>query len=361
MTRYGIIGAGMMGQEHIRNIALLTGAEVSAFVEPDPGMAAATQGLVPHAANCPDIPGLLARNDVDALVIASPNHMHVRQLKQVAETRPLPVLVEKPLYTDEADLPALGEIMKGYPAPIWVAMEYRYMPPVQKFREEVAAATGGIRMLTIREHRFPFLQKVGDWNRFNRNTGGTLVEKCCHFFDLMRLILNDEPVRVMASAGQAVNHLDESYGGEVPDIWDHGYVIVDFAGGARAMLELCMFAEGARYQEEISAVGRDGKIEALVPGPGRFWNHDLGPAPVPKVIVSPRNPTGPVEHVVPVDPRLLAAGDHNGSTFYQHERFLAVVQGKASPEVTLADGTAAVRMGRAAQESAATGQAVSLV
>jgi myo-inositol 2-dehydrogenase / D-chiro-inositol 1-dehydrogenase len=32
-------------------------------------------------------------------------------------------------------------------------------------------------------------------------------------------------------------------------------VIVDFANGARAMLELCMFAEGARYQEEISAVG----------------------------------------------------------------------------------------------------------
>ena len=47
---YGIVGCGMMGQEHIRNIALLTGAEVSAFVEPDPGMAAATQGLVPMAA-----------------------------------------------------------------------------------------------------------------------------------------------------------------------------------------------------------------------------------------------------------------------------------------------------------------------
>jgi predicted dehydrogenase len=48
-------------------------------------------------------------------------------------------------------------------------------------------------MLTIREHRFPFLSKVGDWNRFNRNTGGTFVEKCCHFFDLMRLILKLGP------------------------------------------------------------------------------------------------------------------------------------------------------------------------
>ena len=142
-------------------------------------------------------------------------------------------------------------------------------------------------MLTIREHRFPFLPKIGDWNRFNRNTGGTLVEKCCHFFDLMRLILKDEPVRVMASAGQDVNHLDENYRGETPDIWDNGYVIVEFSRGTRAMLELCMFAEGSKYQEEITAVGPKGKIEAHVPGPTRFWNFDHGPAPTPQVVVSP--------------------------------------------------------------------------
>jgi predicted dehydrogenase len=361
MTRYGIIGSGMMGQEHIRNIALLPDAAVTAFVEPDARMAASTRALVPKAARCADISDLLARADVDALVIASPNHLHIGQLQEIAARRPLPVLVEKPLYTNEAAIPALNDLMKGYGAPIWVAMEYRYMPPVQAFREMVQAATGGIRMLTIREHRFPFLEKVGDWNRFNHNTGGTMVEKCCHFFDLMRLILADEPVRVMASAGQAVNHLDERYSGKTPDIWDHGYVIVDFAGGARAMLELCMFAEGARYQEEISALGPSGKIEALVPGPTRFWNPDLGPAPLPKVIVSPRNPTGPVEHAVPVDPALLAAGDHNGATFYQHQRFLDVIRRGARPEVTLADGANAVRMGLAAQDSARLGQAVSLV
>jgi predicted dehydrogenase len=324
-------------------------------------MAAATLALMPGAVPCPDIASLLARGDIDALVIASPNHLHIDQLQQIAQTRPLPVLVEKPLYTDEAQLPGLQRLQAEYPAPIWVAMEYRYMPPVQAFRDMAQDATGGIRMLTIREHRFPFLEKVGDWNRFNRNTGGTLVEKCCHFFDLMRLILADEPVRVMASAGQAVNHLDETYGGAVPDIWDHGYVIVDFARGARAMLDLCMFAEGSRYQEEISAVGPSGKIEALVPGPTRFWNTDIGPAPTPKVIVSPRHPTGPVEHAVPVDPRLLKAGDHNGATFYQHERFLDLVRHGGRPDVTLADGAAAVRMGRAAQHSAATGQAVSLI
>ena len=63
--------------------------------------------------------------------------------------------------------------------------------------------------------------------------------------------------------------------------------------GARAMLELCMFADGARYQEEVSAVGPAGKIEALVPGPGRFWPKHLGAAPVPRLITSPRPPDTP--------------------------------------------------------------------
>lgn len=361
MLRYGIIGCGMMGQEHLRNIALLENASVAAIFEPDAGMRAAASALVPDAQIVGSVAEVLAVPAVNCLLIASPNHLHLAQLEEIARTRPLPVLCEKPLFTDPADAPRLAALRAAYPAPIWVAMEYRYMPPVAHLLREAQAATGGVKMFTIREHRFPFLQKIGDWNRLNRNSGGTLVEKCCHFFDLMRLVAGCNPIRVMASGGQAVNHLDEVYDGEQSDIWDHAYVIVDFANGMRAMLELCMFAEGSRYQEEISAVGPKGKIECLVPGPGRFWPAHLGAAPVPKVIVSPRNPAGPVELEIPVDPALLAAGDHNGSTFYQHQRFFRAATGLQQPEVSFEDGWWAATIGQAAQQSALTGQAVSLL
>ncbi|MCG6902599.1 MAG: Gfo/Idh/MocA family oxidoreductase [Rhodobacter sp.] len=359
MCNYGLIGAGMMGQEHIRNIALIRRSRVAAIFEPDTQMRAAAAALAPGAVLVDSLEKMLKIDAVDCLLIASPNHLHARQLQQIAQTRPLPLLVEKPLYTDPADAALIDRLAESYAAPIWVAMEYRYMPPIARLVAEAEAATGGVRMLSIREHRFPFLPKVGDWNRFNRNSGGTLVEKCCHFFDLMRLILADEPVRVMASGGQAVNHLDESYGGETPDIWDNAYVIVDFARGARAMLELCMFAEGSRFQEEISAVGPAGKIEAHVPGPGRFWPANE-PVPLPRLTLSPR--TSKTRRVIelPVDPDLLRAGDHNGATFYQHQRFQEVVRGHAAPEVTLQDGARAVAMGMAAQRSATTGLAVTL-
>ena len=361
-TRYGMIGCGMMGHEHLRNIALLDNAAATVIVEPDAGMAAGALALAPGARVVSSVAELLAQGDVDCLVIASPNDCHFAQLQEIAAIRPLPVLVEKPLYTAPAEAQALHAFEAAYPAPVWVAMEYRYMPPIAAFASEVARVTGGIRMLTIREHRFPFLEKVDDWNRFSARTGGTFVEKCCHFFDLMRLLIGREAVRVMASAGQDVNHLDEIYGGRRSDILDNGYVIVDFEGGARAMLELCMFAEGAEYQEEISAVGPAGKLEARVPGPGRFWPAHLGAAPVPVLIESPRNPQGSITRPVPVDPALLDAGDHNGATFYQHQGFLELVRGaRAAPDVTLDDGRRAVMLGMAAQESAATGRAVTLI
>ncbi|MFN4061564.1 MAG: Gfo/Idh/MocA family protein [Paracoccus hibiscisoli] len=358
---YGVIGCGMMGQEHLRNIALLPGAAVGAIFEPDAAMRARAAALVPEARFVDSIEALLAQPELDCLLIASPNHRHVEQLQAAAARRPLPVLVEKPLFTDPRDLAAVEALAADYPAPVWVAMEYRYMPPVARLLEMAEAATGGIRMFSIREHRFPFLSKVGNWNRFNDQTGGTFVEKCCHFFDLMRLAMGSDPVRIMATGGQAVNHLDESHDGRVPDIFDHGYVAVEFANGTRAMLELCMFAEGARWQEEISAVGPLGKIEAFVPGPTRFWPDHLGAPPVAQVVVSPRDPKGPQVHEIPVDPTLLEAGDHNGSTFYQHQRFLELVRGqRAAPEVTVLDGIWAVRMGLAAQTAMTEGRVVDL-
>ena len=165
---------------------------------------------------------------------------------------------------------------KEYGAPVWVAMEYRYMPPMQKFLEMADDVTDGIRMLSIVEHRYPFLEKVGNWNRFNANSGGTFVEKCCHFFDLMRLILKSDPVQVMASAGQEVNHLDEVYDGRTSDIWDSGYVIVDFASGARGIPRISLMrrspADAIAVQivpsRRSAASGRPARLPASWRAPG---------------------------------------------------------------------------------------------
>ena len=361
--RYGFIGCGMMGQEHLRNLAMIEDTEVTMIYEPDAGMRDLSSRLVPKVlfAECEE--EVIRAENVDALVITSPNLLHFRQLETISKIRPMPVLVEKPVCTSLEQLWALQRIGKNYPLPIWVAMEYRYMPPISRLVEEVHSGKtlGKITSLSIREHRYPFLKKVGDWNRFNENTGGTLVEKCCHFFDLMCFILQSEPVRVYGSGAQNLNHLDEHYDGRVPDILDNAFVVVDFASKQRAMLDLNMFANGSWYQESIVVIGSQAKVECQIPGPTRFWpKESLGESPTPRLTLSPRDPKGPKTLEIPVDPKLLEAGDHNGSTFYQHERFAKVLRGEQSVEVSLQDGLKAVLIGLAAHRSIETGKAIDL-
>jgi predicted dehydrogenase len=345
--RYGVIGTGMMGIEHLKNLALLPGAEVVAFADPHEesrrwARLVAGPGPREHA----DARALLEAPDVDALVIATPNHTHRALLEDCFATRKH-LLVEKPLCTTVEDARWVAERAARHPGVVWTAMEYRYMPPVARLLDEVRKGTiGRLRMLAIREHRFPFLPKVGDWNRFARNTGGTLVEKCCHFFDLMRLVVGSEAVRVYASGAMDVNHKDERYGGETPDILDNAYVIVDFASGARALLDLCMFAEGSRNQEEIAATGDLGKVECFVPESN--------------LVIGRRQPRHVETLPVPVDPKLLAAGFHHGSTYYEHVRFFEAATRGAPVEVTAEDGLRAVEIGAAAERSAAERRPIEL-
>ena len=198
-----------MGVEHIHNIAAIEGATVTALADPHPGSldeavaatkaAGATSGEV---ARFSDHRELLATDLVDAVVVASPNMTHTEILLDVLDSG-VHVLVEKPLCTTVEDCQRVIAAADNPDQVVQVGLEYRWMPPVARLIEEVrAGAVGTPRMVAIREHRFPFLVKVGDWNRFSANTGGTLVEKCCHFFDLMNLILNERPCRVMASGAQ---------------------------------------------------------------------------------------------------------------------------------------------------------------
>jgi len=277
VLKYGIIGVGMMGREHLYNLAALPGAMVVAVADPHPGSReaalAATAGLQSSVPSPPlqvfaDHGSLLDSGLCDIVVIATPNMTHAQILLDVlAHPKRHHVLVEKPLCTNVEDCYKVLEAAKARPdVLLQVGLEYRYIPPVAKLLRQVKEnSIGHVRMVAIREHRFPFLVKVNNWNRFNKNTGGTLVEKCCHFFDLMTLIANSAPVRVMASGAQDVNHLTESYDDKVPDILDNAYVIVEYANGSRGMLDLCMFAEGSQNEQEVCVVGDAGKAEAFVP------------------------------------------------------------------------------------------------
>ncbi|MEM9564368.1 MAG: Gfo/Idh/MocA family oxidoreductase [Actinomycetota bacterium] len=353
-VRYGVVGTGMMGIEHIHNIRAFPSGEVVAISDPtEASRAAGLEACGREVAVYADHRELLADPEVEAVVVASPNHTHEAILDDVLRAG-RHVLIEKPLCTTveacRSVMATAKETAGQFPdRVVHVGLEYRYMPAVARLIEEVGTGVlGRPRMVAIREHRFPFLVKVDNWNRFSANTGGTLVEKCCHFFDLMNLIVGERPTRVMASGAQDVNHLDEVYGDRRPDILDNAYVIVDYPGGARAMLDLCMFADASHHQEEISVVGADGKAEAFLPE-GRL-----------RVGIRGKDWIGDVPGEIVDDSHIAYEGLHHGSSYLEHIDFVAAIRGEAPVPVTLEDGLWSVAIGVAAHRSIDEGRPVEL-
>ena len=359
VLRYAIVGSGMMGVEHLHALCSLPDTEVVALCDPhEPSRATARAVLAPGAPReYADVDSLVSDGDFDVAVVASPNHTH-RAVVEPLLRHGAHVLVEKPLCTTTTDcreLIAIEESTRRDAAPgrvVWVGLEYRYMAPTMRLLQHAHGGTlGRLRMLAIREHRFPFLVKVGDWNRFSANTGGTLVEKCCHFFDLMRLVLRSEPVRVYASGAQDVNHLDERYDERTPDILDNAFVIVDFEDGSRASLDLCMFAEATRNEQEISVVGDLGKAEALVTqGIVRLGLRKNGWFQCEEESV----------RIDDVPKSVLRHGSHHGSSWHEHVAMQRAIRTGTPPEVTLHDGLMATAMGEAAHRSIARGAPVEM-
>jgi predicted dehydrogenase len=366
LLRYGIIGCGSMGREHIENLIALGpadgGSVVTAIADPHP---ASREAALACCRSRPEVYEdyrelikAAAAGLCDALVIATPNHTHVDVMRDALAASHLHILVEKPLVTRMQDGTELVARASGRSGIVWVAQEYRYMPPVaEMLRLAHSGGVGRIQQVAIREHREPFYPKVGDWNRFSANTGGTLVEKCCHYFNLMDLILKERPWRVFASGDQRVNHLDESYGGRRPDILDSAFCIVEYPSGARAMLDLCMYAENSVDNEHITVVGDEGKLESLLPsltlrhgrredwGRREAWGQPSG--------------TGKGVNVRRVwDTNIKYAGHHFGASFIEHQRFSAAIRQGRPAEITLEEGLRAVATGIAAHRSIDEGRPV---
>ena len=369
MIRYGIIGCGSMGREHIENLFALGGGDggvqVTALADPHPAslqtsLLACAQALRPAPQAFTGHRELLASGLCDAVVIATPNHTHAALLRDALALPALHILVEKPLVTRIEDGVDLLQRDQGRSGIVWVGQEYRYMPPVAELlRMAHGGDVGRIHQVAIREHRAPFYPKVGDWNRFNANTGGTLVEKCCHYFNLMDLLLGENPLRVFASGAQRVNHLDEVYAGRRSDILDSAYCVLEYPSGARAMLDLCMFAEGSMDNEHLTVVGDAGKLESMLPsgelrhsrredwGRKQYWGQASG--------------TGKGVSVKRVqDPHIKYLGNHFGASFVEHQRFAAAIRNGTPPEIPLQEGLRAVATGLAAHKSIDEGRVVAM-
>ena len=354
--RLVIIGTGTMGQEHMRVAALLGRARIHGIYD--------TQSLSMDTAEANFLSlqsqPLVRYNDLssacndpaaDALLICTPNHTHFDVLRTAMQSNK-PIFLEKPMATELQDAAEIVRANEAYESFIQIGLQYRYKPQyLEAFREALDnRALGQIKTVSVSEYRPPFLDKVDQWNKFARLSGGTLVEKCCHYFDLINLLAEARPQRVYASGGQAVNFVDFERNGVKSDIDDHAFVAIDYANGVRASFTLNMFCPD--FAEELIVVGDAGRLKAEE-------YHDIhrsGSGNANLTIKLGENGLSKTSDLT--YPRAIEQSGHHGSTYFEHIALMDRLEGKEVDSATPRQGMWAMVVASAAQQSLATGEPV---
>jgi predicted dehydrogenase len=173
----------------------------------------------------------------------------------------------------------------------------------------------------------------------------------------MDLVLGEHATKVYATGGQSVNFRDEVYDGKPADMLDSAFVILEYASGKRAMLDLCMFGEGSYDKEIFTVVGDQGKLESFLPSHNVRYSKRSDWGDASQWFAGGKG--GSQERIV-FDHGAKYLGAHYGASYIEHVKFHKAILEGSPAEVTLADGVTSVATGLAAHKSIAEGRPVML-
>ena len=180
--RLAVVGAGLIGERHARLAVKHDRWTLAALVDPYPQKAALAQELdCLHVSSIEDLP----QHGVDAVVLATPNSLHLAGGLACAE-RGWPCLIEKPIADTTDSGLRLVEGFEKANVPLLIGHHRRYHPFVKRARHalETGEFGGPVMASLIWAVRKPpeyFLQ--GDWRL--RSDGGPLLINLIHEMDLV--------------------------------------------------------------------------------------------------------------------------------------------------------------------------------
>ncbi|WP_369069753.1 Gfo/Idh/MocA family protein [Kineococcus terrestris] len=210
--RYGIVGCGSRARMYVGAVtgAHADVAELVALADTNTGRARFHADAV-VAAGYPapalwspdDLERMVTEERLDRVVVTTPDHTHAdyvcRALLAGAD-----VVVEKPLTTDVEGCRRITEAVERSGRSVVVTFNYRYSPRNAGLKRLVAS--GAVGKVTSVHFEWVLDTKHGAdyfrrWHRVKENSGGLLVHKASHHFDLVNWWIDDVPRRVFASGG----------------------------------------------------------------------------------------------------------------------------------------------------------------
>ncbi len=212
--RYVVVGTGHRVRMYLDAMtgAHRDDAELVGLVEPNPGRLAvhlhklAEAGLDPEAIRTgepADLERIVTETGADRVIITAPDFTHaeliVRSLEAGAD-----VVVEKPLTIDPPSTRAIAEAVQRTGRQVVVTHNYRYSPRNSGLKELIKNGSIGTPLSVTFEwvldtaHGADYFRR---WHRDKTNSGGLLIHKASHHFDLVNWLLSSTPTQVYARGG----------------------------------------------------------------------------------------------------------------------------------------------------------------
>lgn len=206
----GLVGCGAIAQyAYLQLLPRMRGAILVAAADPDPEartIARAIAGVAVHER----AEELLARDDVEAVIISAPTRVHAELARSTARAGKH-FFVEKPLATTLED--ARSVVAEATRADVRAAVGFnrRFHPLYRQARAILARGTIGRVGTVMTAFCEPMATKpLSAWRETRAGGGGVLLDLASHHLDLIRWFLDDEVVEVSATVASRATEEDSS-------------------------------------------------------------------------------------------------------------------------------------------------------
>lgn len=339
-----VVGAGLVGARHAREVAHSNRCELAGIVDPDPAIKSLTQSLATRWFESMES---LPEKGIDGVIIATPNTHH-RTAADIACTRRWPSLLEKPIADTVEDATAITQSYTDAGVPLLIGHHRRYHPFVTKAKALIESGELGVPVFAsviwaVRKPDDYFVK--GAWRK--SAGGGPIMINLIHDIDLMHYFFGPvNTVQALTSCAQREGETEDTAG-----------VLLHFISGLIATVALTDAAlspwsfEGASGENPTIAATqvpawRIGCSQGSFDFPGlTFWKDAEGKAgDWTRTLTSN---TLSADKVIPFSKQL--------------EHFIDLVTGVAStPAVSGQDATEALRCVAAIADAAKSGQRLTL-
>lgn len=330
MINVGVIGAGRIGQLHVKNLKIIDGIKVKAVADiaVDHLHDWAKEFSVDYITT--DIQKVLNDPTIHAILICSPTTTHAELIKQIAQAKKH-IFCEKPIsFAVEETLEALDVVQKEGVL-LQVGFNRRFDPNFRTVRREIEGGMVGkthtLRILSRDPHP-PSIDYV-------KTSGGLFMDMMIHDFDMARYVMQKEVVEVYAKGAVLI---DEEIG-HVGDV-DTAIVLLTFEDGTIGTIENSRKAIYG-YDQRLEVFGENG---ALIVENAR-----------------PTNITRYLESGVSSDkPPHFFLERYNDAYIAEIETFIAAIKGGEGIACSGFDGLQAERIAEAAKKSIETKKPVQI-